>query len=210
MLASASAPQWQPRQGANRLLHRFAMLLGVCAFIMVVVGVPTTNATSYSEALIGVDTIQLWIHADTDESTSGLVDVSKVRTELVEYLTHALAETRPDIRIESSIEPGTPELMDVEQGTLQIIFSLTIKQNSNAAGSLPCCLGAIAMRLDRDVVRPRKISELVYSEDFYRLNWPPRPLLFEDEPAQAGEQVVQAGKSFLKEVLEALAELPPN
>jgi hypothetical protein len=184
-------------------------LLSICLALFAFVSDPAL-ATSYEPVFLHVSRIQLWLVVDAERGTERLIDADRLSDRVVGFLAEELAEQRSDIAVERALGFASPELHEIDRNTLAVVLSLTVREGIVGLADERCCFGALDLRIDRDVFRRREMAELIYSEDRYRMNWPPEPLYLGDEGALAGDRAFEGSRAVLQLLVDILNQIPPT
>lgn len=185
----------------------------VIPFVMMMVGsvlVDSVSAREIAVPFIGVNRVEISMHVNAKGKVENLVEADQLIERIVEYVSHKLRDSRSDIFVERGSNLSAPEVKELESGTLSVAFIVTVRPEIGSASGLPCCFGALAMRVDRDAFRRRPAAELIHSEDFYRVNWAPEPLFLGQKKGAAEDLVFLTSVQLLERVLIPLGNAPPN
>lgn len=164
----------------------------------------TASAKSIKRMFLGVKDVEVTMRVVADRPVKGLVDEGLLGASVLEQAKSILHTRNPDLPIRLAKPRGIPELKQLDKGTLAIVLTLTVRSTDAGAAEPPCCLGALSMRIDRDLVRRGNNKNLVYTEDRYRMNFPPEPIFLGSDQSVAQSRAEEASVELLQPILSGV------
>lgn len=149
--------------------------------------------------LLEVTSILVAVELNIDSELRSLVDRGDMRDAVAAFVRSRLQARRLEVAVVVDRGPGLTFVVpdDLDRGTLVIVLTLTLRRSPVGADGLPCCLGALSIRLER---RNSRWSEgentLVVARG--------EPFFASDDHEAINEHVLTAAGSLLGPTLDSL------